>query len=404
MADKAISELISAEQITPTDMFVLEQNGTAKKLTGQVLLNWLTAAADGHGGIQDITGPDVSGLEKTYTIILADQTQRTFTVTDGNGVADFKKIKSEGLVDTYRMTYDDGTYYDMMVANGAKGDKGDNAYVYFKWASQDPSISPHSMGDIPDDWQGVYTGNLPNAPTDWQAYIWVKVKGEKGDTGEAASLLSKEIVYQASASGTIYPSGAWSQTIPVVPAGSYLWTRVTLVFNSGDPVVSYSVGRMGMDGSGTVSTVCNKSPDANGNVELSTSDVGAVPASGGDFTGAVNMNGQPIYGLNAPTQDSHAANKGYVDERENAAKEYADSKTFGITVVLTSGGWSDNTQTVNAAGVTEDNDIIVSPAPESFMMYGENVVRCTAQAEDSLTFTCDSVPQENVAVNVLIHR
>ena len=31
MADKAISELVSAEQITATDMFVLEQNGTAKR-------------------------------------------------------------------------------------------------------------------------------------------------------------------------------------------------------------------------------------------------------------------------------------------------------------------------------------------------------------------------------------
>ena len=51
MADKAISELIAAEQIKAADLFVLEQDSAAKKLTGQILLNWLTAAADGHGGI-----------------------------------------------------------------------------------------------------------------------------------------------------------------------------------------------------------------------------------------------------------------------------------------------------------------------------------------------------------------
>ena len=45
MADKAISELVAAEQIKSTDMFVLEQDGTAKRLQGQTLLNWLTAAA-----------------------------------------------------------------------------------------------------------------------------------------------------------------------------------------------------------------------------------------------------------------------------------------------------------------------------------------------------------------------
>ena len=44
MADKAISELVAAEQIKSTDMFVLEQDGTAKRLQGQTLLNWLTAA------------------------------------------------------------------------------------------------------------------------------------------------------------------------------------------------------------------------------------------------------------------------------------------------------------------------------------------------------------------------
>ena len=45
MADKAISELIAAEQIKAADLFVLEQDSAAKKLTGQILLNWLTAMA-----------------------------------------------------------------------------------------------------------------------------------------------------------------------------------------------------------------------------------------------------------------------------------------------------------------------------------------------------------------------
>lgn len=35
--------------------------------------------------------------------------------------------------------------------------------------------------------------------------------------------------------------------------------------------------------------------------------------SGGNMTGAINMNGQPINGLNAPTANDEAVNKGYVD-------------------------------------------------------------------------------------------
>ena len=42
MADKQISELIQAAQITDADLFVLEQDGTAKKLTGATLLDFLT--------------------------------------------------------------------------------------------------------------------------------------------------------------------------------------------------------------------------------------------------------------------------------------------------------------------------------------------------------------------------
>lgn len=38
-----------------------------------------------------------------------------------------------------------------------------------------------------------------------------------------------------------------------------------------------------------------------------------LPSSGGDLTGELRMNGQPISGLNPPTEDTQAANKGYVD-------------------------------------------------------------------------------------------
>lgn len=42
MADKAISDLIQALQITGEDFFVLEQNGEAKKLKGETLLKFIT--------------------------------------------------------------------------------------------------------------------------------------------------------------------------------------------------------------------------------------------------------------------------------------------------------------------------------------------------------------------------
>lgn len=273
MADKAISELVAAEQIKSTDMFVLEQDGTAKRLQGQTLLNWLTAAADGHGGISNIAKTGTDGLVDTYTITLADTTTKTFTVTNGNGLTAFEKLSTVGLVDTYRFTRSDDTYFTFAVANGAKGDTGEASHVWIKYASQQPTASSHSMGDLPDAWMGVYSGTAAEAPDDWQQYTWYQIKGEKGDTGAAATVTGTTAEYMVSDSGTIVPSGSWSTTIPTVPQGKYLWTRVTTTFNTGSPAVSYSVTRMGIDGTGSVSTVNDKSPDESGNVALTAADI-----------------------------------------------------------------------------------------------------------------------------------
>lgn len=313
MADKAITELVSAEDIGATDLFVLQQNNTAKKLPGQVLLNWLTRAADGHGGIHSIEKLSTDVLADTYRITLADTTAFDFVVNNGRGISSITKVGTSDLVDTYRISYNDNTTGTFAVTNGAKGDKGDNAYIWVKYASQEPTASSHSFGDLPDAWIGVYFGTASTAPTDWQQYSWYQWKGEKGDTGEPAVLVSSSVEYQVSDSGTIIPSGAWSFSVPVVPQGRYLWTRTTKTFNTGFPVVSYSVSRMGLDGSGSVSSVAGVSPDSNGNVPLNAASVKALALSGGTMEGTINMNGQKLSGLNEPTSNDEAATKGFTE-------------------------------------------------------------------------------------------
>lgn len=273
MADQSISELISATQIQDTDLFLLEQGGDAKSLAGRVLLNWLTAAADGHGGIQSIAKLSSSGLTDTYRITLADTTTVDFTVTNGRGIRSIAKSGSSGLVDTYQVSYTDGSSSTFTVTNGAKGDKGDNAYTWIKYASQQPTAANHSMGDIPDAWMGIYTGTLPAAPTDWTQYKWYRVRGDQGATGAPATLTGRSVTYMASDSGTVVPSGSWSSDVPTVTQGRYLWTRVVLTFNTGSPVTYYSVSRFGIDGSGAVSSVNGKDPDTTGNVRVNAADI-----------------------------------------------------------------------------------------------------------------------------------
>lgn len=355
MADKAVSELIEAERITATDLFVLEQNGTAKKLTGQVLLNWLTAAADGHGGIQNITKLKTEGLADTYRITLADTTVFDFVVTNGRGVSKIQKTSTQGLVDTYTITYNDGTTGSITVTNGEKGEKGDNTYVWIKYASTEPTEASHSFGSLPDDWIGIYFGPLAEAPADWKEYAWYQIKGEKGETGEPARIASASVTYQLGDSGTIIPSGVWSESIAVVPQGKYLWTRTVIQFNTGAPITAYSVSRMGKDGSGSVSSVAGVSPDLDGNVPLTADDVKALSTGGGEMTGPINMNGQAIKGLNAPTADDEAVNLGTIKNVQR------------INKTLTAAGWTASeaagfVQSVVVDGLTDDKKVRVCPA------------------------------------------
>ena len=435
MADKTINELVEATQVLQQDLFVLQQENTAKKLSGQTLVNYLLKMIDGHGGvtslrktttsglvdtyrftfadestfdmnvtngraITSVTQTSVNGLTRTYTIAFNDGSGKVFTVTDGRaitsvkqtsisgltrtytinfnsgdpqnftvtdgraitniaktgtnvltdtytisyndetsdtftvkngrGIKSFAKVSTSGLVDTYRIEYNDDTSDQFTVKNGAKGDKGDNTYTHIKFASQEPNEDSHSFGDIPDKWIGFYWGDSAEAPTDWTQYKWHQFQGEKGDTGDAATLVSSSVEYQVSDSGTIIPSGSWSTAVPLVEQGRYLWTKVTQRFNSGKPVISYSVTRMGLDGSGSVSSVAGVPPAENGNVPLAASHVHALPDTGGDLTGELRMNGQPISGLNPPTKNDQAANMGFVNEqvKKAAPRNLLDNSDF----------------------------------------------------------------------------
>ena len=243
MADKAISQLNAATSVTSVDLFVLEQSGEAKKLTGQILENWLVSFADGHGGIQSITKTGSTGTNPvidTYTILLADETTTTF-----------------------------------QVVNGIKGDTGDQTYVWIRYAHTYPTADS-DMGTSPDEWIGIYSGTSTTAPTHYTDYTWYQFKGETGDTGAAATITAATVGYQQSDSGSVVPEGSWTTTVPTPVAGKFLWTRIQIQFNTGSSITAYSVARYGIDGTGAVSSVNSVSPDQYGNVQLVAGDIQAL--------------------------------------------------------------------------------------------------------------------------------
>lgn len=95
--------------------------------------------------------------------------------------------------------------------------------------------------------------------------------------GGKTSIIQTVSTYQASTSGTIIPTGEWLDNVPAVPQAHYLWSRIELRWNTGQTTMLYTCARQGLDGSGSVSSVNDVSPDSSGNVAL---PIDNAPTSG----------------------------------------------------------------------------------------------------------------------------
>lgn len=213
----------------------MEQAGQAKSLTGQVLINDLATALDGHGGIKSITLND----DYTLTFIMSDDTEvQTTSVrgatgakgdkgTDGRAITSVEKISTSGLVDTYKISFSDSTSINFTVTNG----------------SSIKSIAKTATSGLTD----TYTVTLTDETT--------STFDVKNGNGIASITLQ---------SGTH-------------AAGTTDTYKIT--FNNGE-FTTFPVYN-GMNGTGTVGSVNTKLPDASGNVTLTGDD---IPMSASDDT------------------------------------------------------------------------------------------------------------------------
>ena len=81
------------------------------------------------------------------------------------------------------------------------------------------------------------------------------IPGPKGDPGRdgiagknGVGLKSTVIAYASSASGYTAPSSGWTNSVPIIPAGQYLWTRTIWTYTDNTSETGYSVARIGRDG------------------------------------------------------------------------------------------------------------------------------------------------------------
>lgn len=127
---------------------------------------------------------------------------------------------------------------------------------------------------------------------------------------------------------------------------------------------------------------------------------GLFKISAGTASLEFDGNGEQI-NVSNPLNYKNVANKGYVDNAVNGkVAKYR-------TVTLTAAGWSNNQQTVTVNGVsaTEIAQLIQPmPAVASQQAYMAAGIYCSGQAANSLTFTCSTVPTQDITVYVTIQE
>ena len=363
MADKTITELIEAASIEPQDLFVLEQNNVAKKLSGQTLITYLLQEIDGHGGIVSIEW-----------------------TTDGTS--------GDGAYHDCTITLADGSTSTVSIRDGVKGNTGNAWYMHIRYADRQP-ISNADMKTTPGAWMGVYSGTLSTAPTSYTSYTWNRVRG---DIGPGAQLVGTEVLYQASASGST-PTGTWQSTMPTLLPGQYLWTRTTLTFDTGSPVSFDSVSYQGLNGEGAVDSVNGMYPDAGGNVSVEAAD---IPYNSTDV--AAELARLSSAAGAAQTQiNVYGILKGSGGGAVSAATLGNDYGAKSFTATLRADGWSDGAQTVNDANfVASGYAYMVSPATASREEYNDNGIYADdVTTTGSMTFHCSSVPLSGLTVNIV---
>ena len=76
-------------------------------------------------------------------------------------------------------------------------------------------------------------------------------KGETGETGSAGKGIKETVIeYVVTNGNEEIPTTGWDTTFPTnTPTGKYIWTKTTIQYTEGEPSISYSVSRVGEDGS-----------------------------------------------------------------------------------------------------------------------------------------------------------
>ena len=149
---------------------------------------------------------------------------------------------------------------------------------------------------------GTWSENVPSVPNG--QFLWTKTVvvysdnksteaysvSYKGTNGTSVNINSTSVTYQAGTSGTTKPTGDWSETVPTVENGQFLWTKTVVTYSDGKSTESYSVsykGTNGKDGAAGADAITVTITSSNGTVFKNNS--GSTVLTAHVYKGAVEQ-------------------------------------------------------------------------------------------------------------------
>ena len=149
---------------------------------------------------------------------------------------------------------------------------------------------------------GTWSENVPSVPNG--QFLWTKTVvvysdnksteaysvSYKGTNGTSVNINSTSVTYQAGTSGTTKPTGDWSETVPTVENGQFLWTKTVVTYSDGKSTESYSVsykGTNGKDGAAGADAIMVTITSSNGTVFKNNS--GSTVLTAHVYKGAVEQ-------------------------------------------------------------------------------------------------------------------
>lgn len=223
--------VVSYTDHSSTTMYAVGGKGTAGE-NGQTLYTWIKYADTASGG-----GMSDSPTGKKYI-----------------GIAYNKATPTESDV---------STEYSWSLIKGEDGQDGTSVTV----TSTDVTYQVSTSGTTEPS--GSWVSQIPTVPSG--QYLWTKTEvhysdgqsttsysvsrngvdgsnGSDGQDGTSVTIVSQEVRYKTSTSGTTPPTGIWYTYIPSTSAGQYLWTRTVVTYSDDTTTTSYSVSRNGQNG------------------------------------------------------------------------------------------------------------------------------------------------------------